>query len=329
MSENEAHQSGGGEARIVCDDLEASLRHYTEDLGYAVDEVFPADSPRLVIVSRGRRRVRLVVASEAPSVTEGNPTPRAIVTSTTAGGWTPGRAGMVYRDLIPGRCRGRVIASRIRIQNGGPVPDYVHYHHVAFQLIFCIRGWVRVVYEDQGPSFVMEAGDCVLQPPGIRHRVLECSDGLEVVEISAPAEHRTVADRAIELPTASHDPKRVFGGQHFVFHRAGTATWQSGPAGGWEEKDTGIGEATGGLGSAVVLRSTAPGAPLRLAAGEELSFQFILRGAARLQAGGHGDWQLGASDAFVVPPGAVFDLAPATAGLELLRVTLHELEKGG
>lgn len=41
-----------------------------------------------------------------------------------------GRAGMRYRDLIPGRLGGKVICSQITIPDGGPVPDYVHYHHV-------------------------------------------------------------------------------------------------------------------------------------------------------------------------------------------------------
>jgi hypothetical protein len=43
-----------------------------------------------------------------------------------------------------------MIASHIRIPDGGPVPDMVHFHKVGFQLIFCIKGWVDVVYEDQG-----------------------------------------------------------------------------------------------------------------------------------------------------------------------------------
>ena len=91
----------------------------------------------------------------------------------------------------PGRLGGRFIASHITIPAGGPVPDYVHYHDVRYQSIHCVRGWVRVVYEDQGPPFVLEAGDCVLQPPGIRHRVLESSPGLEVVEVGSPAAHPT------------------------------------------------------------------------------------------------------------------------------------------
>mgnify|MGYP000143273813 CR=1 FL=1 len=40
-------------------DLDATLARYVNELGYAVDEVFPADAPRLVIVSRGDDRIRL------------------------------------------------------------------------------------------------------------------------------------------------------------------------------------------------------------------------------------------------------------------------------
>jgi quercetin dioxygenase-like cupin family protein len=235
---------------------------------------------------------------------------------------------MAYRDLIPGRRNGRVIGSHIRIPDGGPVPDYVHYHHVAFQIIFCVRGWVRVVYEDQGPSFVMEPGDCVLQPPQIRHRVLECSDGLEVVEISAPAEHRTVADRSLALPTAEPDRGRLFGGQRFVLHRTSRAAWLDGPTTGWESCNTGIDGATGGLGSVTVLRTSSGEQPLRLSADGGLSFQFVLRGAGRLQANDGGVWRLGPSDGFVVPAEAGVSLSADPDGLALLRVQLDEAVLG-
>ena len=110
---------------------------------------------------------------------------------------------MLYRDLIPGRLGGRYIASHITIPEGGPVADWVHYHRVAFQMIYVRRGWVRVVYEDQGEPFVMHAGDLVLQPPEIRHRVLESSPGLEVIEIGCPALHETLADHELELPNGA------------------------------------------------------------------------------------------------------------------------------
>src|SRR5262249_10794748 len=98
--------------------------------------------------------------------------------------WYVGRADMRYRELIPGRLGGRFIASHIRILDGGETPDYVHYQKALFQMIYCKVGWALVVYEDQGPPFALEAGDCVLQPPEIRHRVLESSAGLEVIEVA-------------------------------------------------------------------------------------------------------------------------------------------------
>ena len=67
----------------------------------------------------------------------------------------------------------------------------MHFHKVGFQLIFCYRGWVEVLYEDQGGPIRLQAGDCFVQPPEIRHRVMEASDGIEVIEIGIPADHVT------------------------------------------------------------------------------------------------------------------------------------------
>jgi quercetin dioxygenase-like cupin family protein len=125
---------------------------------------------------------------------------------------------MRYRDLVPGRLGGRLIASHIEIPAGGEVPDYVHFHDIEFQMIFCAAGWVRLVYEDQGEPFVLRAGDCVLQPPLIRHRVLEASAGLEVIEIGGPAEHLTRREHRLELPTTTVHDDRDFRGQRFVRH---------------------------------------------------------------------------------------------------------------
>ena len=65
---------------------------------------------------------------------------------------------MHYRDLVPSRLGGAMIASHIRIPDGGPVPDMVHFHKVGFQLIFCVKGWVDVVYEDQGDAIRLIRG---------------------------------------------------------------------------------------------------------------------------------------------------------------------------
>src|SRR5688572_24118988 len=94
--------------------------------------------------------------------------------------WITGRVGMLYRDLTPDNFRSDVVISHIRLPFDGEVPDYVHYHKVDFQVIYCLAGRIKVVYEDQGEPFWLETGDCVLQPPEIRHRVLECTAGSEV-----------------------------------------------------------------------------------------------------------------------------------------------------
>ncbi len=138
--------------------------------------------------------------------------------------WVVGRAGMRYRDLLPDRWGGQFIASHIHIPKGGPVPDYVHYHHVDFQLIFCHRGWVRVVYQDQGEPFVLDPGDAILQAPGIRHQVLEASDDLHVIEVSSPAEHATFVEHDLDLPNGV-DVGHSYGGQQFVHHRAAGSPW--------------------------------------------------------------------------------------------------------
>ena len=107
--------------------------------------------------------------------------PSLHVSRQSDGAWGVGRAGMLYRDLLPDRAGGAVVVSHIRIPTGGQVPDYPHFHRVAFQLIFVLRGWVDVVYEGQGSPFRLHRSDFVTQPPTIRHQVLHCSDGLEVL----------------------------------------------------------------------------------------------------------------------------------------------------
>jgi quercetin dioxygenase-like cupin family protein len=227
---------------------------------------------------------------------------------------------MLYRDLIPSRLGGRYIGSHIAIPGGGPVSDWVHYHRIAFQIIYVRRGWVRVVYEGQGEPFVMKPGDFVLQPPLIRHRVLESSPGLEVIEITAPAMHETFADHAMELPNAV-DEALVFGDQRFLFHRAADTPWA--PFNGGEAQESALAEATGGLADARTIRSS--GAPLDVPAHDgELVFGFVLDGTATLdyreKAG------LRAGDAFVIPPSEPWRLTGPSEDFRLLHVTTAPLD---
>ena len=291
---------------MPCSDFSAALDFYTNELGFRIDVIFPADAPRVAELSGYGIQCRLEHSNARQEV--GNDD------------WTMGRAGMQYRDLIPDRLGGRMIASHIRISVGGPVPDYVHHHHVKFQIIYCYKGWVKVVYEDQGPPFVMKAGDCVLQPPHIRHRVLECSDNMEVIEVSSPAEHETLVDHDMILPSNSINRDRDFNGQGFVFHELENATWRAAPK-GFESRDTGIEQATNGRASVQVIRATNATTDADLGGSDESLFNFVLQGSMTLRRQDESEQILEAGGSFVANSGTHVTLTKASESLELLQVS--------
>ncbi|MEP7339086.1 MAG: cupin domain-containing protein [Acidobacteriota bacterium] len=304
-------------------DLAEALDYFTRRLGFHVDMIFPADAPNTAVISGQEITLRLETVGSQTAADDLPEGARGFVISRLHAddAWHVGRAGMEYRDLIPGRLGGRFIASHIRIPGGGPTPDYVHYHKVRFQMIYCKAGWVRVVYEDQGPPLVLEAGDCVLQPPEIRHRVLESSAGLEVIEIGCPAVHETWADHERKLPTSNVLPERLFGGQRFVRHHAKAATWTPARFAGMETRDTGIAAATSGLAGARVLRAKSAIESTTEGHAGEFLFWFVLQGELGLASQAHGNHQLQAGDSCVIPAGLEYMLR-AKAGLELLEVSL-------
>ena len=340
--------------------FDADLRFFRRALGFRLDRIWPADRPARAALSghgaalllrRGERAapvtlslrvaapdrfadgLRVLTSPGGHRIELGDAAPPLVIPEAPArfvvsrldpagGAFRIGRAGMQYRDLLPDRLNGAMIASHIRIPEGGPVDDEVHYHTIAFQLIFCHRGWVRLVYEDQGPPFVLGAGDSVIQPPEIRHRVLEASPGLEVIEIGVPAEHLTSMDHEMELPTSRLDPQRDFAGSRFLRRSAGEAAWEPGRLPGFEMRRTGIGEATRGLAGVRIARRD-PGAPMAPTRHDaDIVFAFVRAGSLGARVGGGAIEPLAAGDAFALPRGRRVALLDATDDLEMLEVTL-------
>jgi hypothetical protein len=164
----------------------------------------------------------------------------------------------------------------------------------------------------------MRAGDCVLQPPRIRHRVMETSPGFEVVEIGCPALHETLADHAMDLPTGRERPNRDFFGQVFRHHVAARSPWTAN--GDLERQDTGLAEATQGLADAFVLRPGSGAAQRSRVNDDDLLFGFMLEGSAVLEyLGGHA---IGPADAFAIPPGDDWGLSALSPEAALLVVTV-------
>jgi mannose-6-phosphate isomerase-like protein (cupin superfamily) len=166
---------------------------------------------------------------------------------------------------------------------------------------------------------VLRPGDCVLQPPAIRHRVLACSDGLEVIEVTAPAEHITRVEQELALPNAPR-PHRTFAGQRFVRFEAARARWQPSGAGGWHSCDLGVAAATQSLLGAAIVRGPA-GARTSVRHTDARWLWYVLRG--ELEVGGAGTaHRVGAGQALVLPPHEAVSLCAAT-DLELLEVRMR------
>ncbi|MBS0404793.1 MAG: cupin domain-containing protein [Proteobacteria bacterium] len=108
------------------------------------------------------------------------------------------RAFFEYRDLgIRQATQGRVEAHVIRAAAGQDFSSQPHRHDTEFQLVYVLKGWIEFEYEGQG-AVRLEAGSCVYQPPGIRHRELGHSEDVEMLEVVLPAGFTTLEVDAVE-----------------------------------------------------------------------------------------------------------------------------------
>jgi quercetin dioxygenase-like cupin family protein/predicted enzyme related to lactoylglutathione lyase len=342
---------------IPTTDLRADLPFFTKVLGFRLDRIYPADDPAVAVLSGHGLRLQLdahlsappgaiTILTDRPDFADGArtltspggtqvtvdelnppvvipPTQHSFTVRRLSDGapWVVGRAGMHYRDLVPDRMGGAMIASHIRIPDGGPVPDMVHFHKVGFQLIFCIKGWVDVLYEDQGGLRRIGPGDCFIQPPEIRHRVMVASDGIEVIEIGVPADHVTEIDHDMTLPTPHLHPDRDWQGQRFVHNLAAGAPWVPHRLPGFQSRDTTIAAATGGAAGVRVVRP-GPGTPQWASHQTDILFGFVIAGNMTLEGQGRDPFALTSGDAFVIPPDYPTRWAAPSADLELLEVAL-------
>ncbi len=334
---------------LPCSDLTAALAFYCDRLGFRVERISPADDPQFAIVSGNGLRLALdcrfagppptirlerrapsnlhppdgvtIEIAAPPSLRFPKLAPHVVVSRASAQQSGLGRAGMRYRDLIEGRYGGRYVASHIHVADGGPVSDYVHHHLVGFQLIHCLNGWVRLVYEGQGPPFLMSEGDCILQPPTMRHQVLEASAGLEVLEVSSPAEHDTFGDLTLELPDGEVAPTTTWRGQRFVHDVASDGLWTETDS-GWAVRETAIGGGCSEAGTVRFARAGIASQPMEIDSGHagELLLLFVRGGSAEVTCGDVYDLTTG--DAIAIPGQTAFSVR-ANPEVEVVCVELN------
>jgi uncharacterized RmlC-like cupin family protein len=340
-----ADREASGAVLVAADPLDATIE-FLERHGFRLEEIAPADDPSEAVMSGHGLRLRLdrahpgapeLLLFAAPGATPGRhlgpgglvvrvagPGGRAVLPPAapafvhTRVADTPfheGRAGLLYRDLLPSRLGGRWVASHIRAARGGPVADRVHHHAVRLQLIYCLSGEARLVYEEQGPPFAFRAGDLVMQPPGLRHQVLEASAGFEVVELASPAWHPTSFDHAMVLPTRDRAPDRLRSGQRFL-HAVADRCPRELLAPGVEARDLGLQAASGGLATARALRFHGAGT-VELRDADDLRFLFVREGSGSVDGPSRVD--LATHEAVALPRGRF--LLTGAPGLRVLEVT--------
>jgi hypothetical protein len=99
-----------------------------------------------------------------------------------------------YRDLgFADATQGLAHAQVIRLI--GPCDpaevSKLHFHDLDFQMVYVLKGWVKTYMEGQGET-VMQQGSAWIQPPRIKHLIMDYSDDVELLEVVLPAEFKTV-----------------------------------------------------------------------------------------------------------------------------------------
>jgi quercetin dioxygenase-like cupin family protein len=107
--------------------------------------------------------------------------------------YVPGRRGFFkYRDLgITEATQGRIRAQITSAEKGMSEPTGWHYHQCETQIVYVLKGWVDLEFEDEGKIRV-SAGDSLMIPGGAKHNETATSDELELLEVSLPADMGTV-----------------------------------------------------------------------------------------------------------------------------------------
>jgi quercetin dioxygenase-like cupin family protein len=140
-------------------------------------------------------------------------TPGFVATHATEAHFERGlRSFFEYRDLgIRAATGGAVVAHVIRAAAGAEFSSQPHAHETQFQLVYVLKGWIEFEYEGQGPVR-LEAGSCVYQPPGIRHRELGHSPDVEMLEVVMPGDFRTdLVDGVDPAPAPAAAPREAGG----------------------------------------------------------------------------------------------------------------------
>ena len=103
------------------------------------------------------------------------------------------RRFLAYRDAAATDATGRrVNINIVRNSKAGDSSTGWHYHTLACQFVFVLKGWSRVEVEGQG-EFTVRQGDSMTIPYKMKHDVTGFSADFTVLELNIPADYETIA----------------------------------------------------------------------------------------------------------------------------------------
>lgn len=108
--------------------------------------------------------------------------------------YKPGRRDFFkYRELgVTEATGGRMRAQITSATQGLGRPTGWHYHVCEHQMVYMLKGWVDLEFAD-GTKIHLMPGDSLMIPGGMPHNETGTADELELLEVSVPAEMKTVA----------------------------------------------------------------------------------------------------------------------------------------
>ena len=219
--------------------------------------------------------------------------------------WRDGglRSYMSYRDLgVGGASGGMVGAQHIRVTQASGARTGWHYHGPDFQLVYVLKGWARV--DAQGTGLVeLRAGDSAVLPPGLAHDEIGYSEDFEVLEVTLPAERRTI--RLDAPPAETPDAPIVVSRDRSGAYRQG-----DGPRAFLAYRDLGASESTGRRVQAQVVRT---GRPCDASTGWhyhtlDCQFVYVLAGSTSVDVEDEGHFDMLPGDAMTIPRGRRHDV---------------------
>jgi mannose-6-phosphate isomerase-like protein (cupin superfamily) len=103
------------------------------------------------------------------------------------------RPMFLYRQLGVDKATGGAYDAHVIKGVPGSKPPIAEHKHTEmdFLFVYVLKGWMKFDYVGYG-EHTLKAGDCHVIPPGLSHSVTGWSEDVEILELTAPGEYKTV-----------------------------------------------------------------------------------------------------------------------------------------